>query len=444
MSWSPAADLLAVTAGATTVRSPSHIEVIDIRTGSHRTVTEPPAAHSGDWSPSFSPDGTRIAFIRSIAGSISDIFIVPAAGGTAHRVTSDNADVLGVDWEPDGRHLVFSSDRAGGISVWRVDTEGGHEPMLLAGGGAKLKHPTVARRTGTVAYEDWQYEINLREVPTVDDESHAIAALSPTSDRWNFHPQISPDGRRLVFQSTRSGQYELWISDRDGGNPRPLTRSGAYKSPARWAPDGRRIAFTMRTRGATEIAVLDVDDSAAQTVASEASAAVAPAWSADGTSIYYGSLRSGAWQIWNVDLSSARTRQVTNDGGYAALESSDGRWLYVARLDRPGLSKRPLAGGPETVVADHVLAEQWPNWGLYDGGLYYLAWPDDGDPCVALLDESGSTQGRNGPGSPQPRLLTRLPEYAWSGIAVTRDAARVIYAHADRRSSNIGALQIQR
>jgi hypothetical protein len=113
-------------------------------------------------------------------------------------------------------------------------------------------------------------------------------------------------------------------------------------------------------------------------------------------------------------------------------------------LDRPGLSKRPLAGGPETVVADHVLAEQWPNWGLYDGGLYYLAWPDDGDPCVALLDESGSTQGRNGTGSPQPRLLTRLPEYAWSGIAVTRDAARVIYAHADRRSSNIGALQIQR
>jgi Tol biopolymer transport system component/DNA-binding winged helix-turn-helix (wHTH) protein len=438
MSWSPAADLLAVTAGATTVRSPSHIEVIDIRTGAHRSVTEAPPAHSGDWSPSFSPDGTQIAFVRSIAGSISDIFTVPTAGGAAaRRVTADNADVLGVDWEPDGRHLVFSSDRAGGISVWRVEAEGGHEPVLLAGGGAKLKHPTVARRAGTVAYEDWQYEINLREVSTVDDESHATIAISPTSDRWNFHPQISPDSRRLVFQSTRSGQYELWISDRDGGNARPLTRSGVYKSPARWAPDARRIAFTMRTHSATEIAVLNVDDGAAQTIASEGSAAVAPAWSADGTSIYYGSLRSGTWQIWNVEVSSGRTRQVTTDGGYAALESADGRWLYVARLDRPGLSKRPVAGGAETVVADRVLAEQWPNWGLYDGGLYYLTWPDDGDPCVALLEESRST-------SHGPRLLTRLPEYAWTGIALTRDAARVIYAHADRRSSNIGALQIQR
>jgi Tol biopolymer transport system component/DNA-binding winged helix-turn-helix (wHTH) protein len=439
MSWSPAADLLAVTAGATTVRSPSHIEVIDVRTGSRRIVTEPPPAHSGDWSPSFSPDGTQIAFIRSIAGSISDIFIVPARGGAARRVTADNADVLGVDWEPDGRRLVFSSDRAGGISVWRVEAEGGHEPVLLAGGGAKLKHPTVARRTGTVAYEDWQYEINLREMSTVDDESHATAAISPTSDRWNFHPQISPDGRRLVFQSTRSGQYELWMSDRNGGNARPLTRSGVYKSPARWAPDGRRIAFTMRTRGGTEIAALNVDDGATQTIVSERSAAVAPAWSANGTSIYYGSLRSGAWQIWNVDTSSGRTRQVTDDGGYAALESADGRWLYVARLDRPGLSKRPVEGGAETIVADRVLAEQWPNWGLYDGGLYYLTWPDDGDPCVALLEESRSTS--HGPHG--PRLLTRLPEYAWSGVAVTRDATRVIYAHADRRSSNIGAVQIR-
>ena len=50
MSWSPDARLLAVTAGATTVRSPSHIEVIDVASGHRRAVTQPPLAHSGDWS----------------------------------------------------------------------------------------------------------------------------------------------------------------------------------------------------------------------------------------------------------------------------------------------------------------------------------------------------------------------------------------------------------
>ena len=92
-----------------------------------------PPAHVGDWAPAFSPDGRDIAFVRSISGSITDIFVVPigvASGATEEapalapprRVTFDNADVLGVDWEPDGRHLVFSSDRAGGHrAMARVD-----------------------------------------------------------------------------------------------------------------------------------------------------------------------------------------------------------------------------------------------------------------------------------------------------------------------------------
>ena len=363
MSWSPDGEQLAVTAGASTIRSPSHIEVLSVASGARRPVTEAPPAHSGDWSPAFSPDGREIAFVRSISGSISDIFIAPTVGGAPRRVTTDNADVLGVDWEPDGRHLVFSSDRAGGISVWRVSAEGNGEPVLLAGGGAKLKHPTVSRRTGIVAYEDWQYEINLREQATVEKGADAPVAISPTSDRWNFHPQISPDGRRLVFQSTRSGQYELWLSDRDGERARPLTRSAIYKSPARWAPDSRRLVFAARSGGATEITVLNVEDGAVRTVARE-TAAVAPVWSADGSFIYFGSLRSGVWQIWKVDASGGRAaRQVTDNGGYAAMESPDGHWLYVARLDRVGLWRRPVAGGPETLVSERVLAEQWPNWG---------------------------------------------------------------------------------
>src|SRR5262249_30250146 len=161
--------------------------------------------------------------------------------------------------------LVFSSDRAGGIGVWRIAVSGG-EPTLVVGGGAKLKHPTVARRTGLIAYEDWQYEINLREQPTQemgnDRDSRSATAISPTSDRWHFHAQIALDGAHLVFQSTRSGHYELWLSDRDGANARPLTRSSIYKSPARWSPDSRHLVFTTRLDGRTDVSVLDVDTGA--------------------------------------------------------------------------------------------------------------------------------------------------------------------------------------
>ena len=60
--------------------------------------------------------------------------------------------------------------------------------------------------------------------------------------------------------------------------------------------------------------------------------------------------------------------------------------------------------------------------------------PDDGDPQLALLS----------PHSTQPRLLTRLPEFAWNGIAVSRDGVRVLYARYDRRDANIGGVMVAR
>jgi Tol biopolymer transport system component len=431
MSWSPDGVSLAVTAGAATFASPAHIEIVHVGTGERRAVTTPPPGHIGDTSPRFSPDGRQIAFVRSISGGLGDVFVAPADGGEPARVTSDNADVLGVDWEPDGRHLVFSSDRSGGISLWRVPVAGG-VPALLAGGGAKVKHPSIARRAGLIAYEDWHYEINLVEAAA--DGAAPLAPVSPTSDRWNFHPQISPDETRIAFQSTRSGDYEIWIAERHGGDARQVTESRTYKSLPRWSPDSRRLVFASRAASQTEIVVLDLDAGTARTISVEASNAAARSWSHDGRGVYFGSPRGGAWQVWRVDAAGGPAAQVTSDGGYAAQESIDGRWLYYTRLDRPGLLRRPVAGGADEMVAANVRAENWPNWGVLERGVFFLTCPDDGDPQLAIVDTAGSPA----------RLLTRLPEFAWSGIAVSRDGARVIYARADRRDANIGGLLVAR
>jgi Tol biopolymer transport system component/DNA-binding winged helix-turn-helix (wHTH) protein len=431
MSWSPDGRLLAVTAGAGTFASPAHIELVTIADGSRRALTAPPAAHIGDITPAFSPDGRRVAFVRSISGGLGDVFVTSIDGGAASRVTADNADVLGVDWEPDGEHLVFSSDRSGGINLWRVLVTGG-EPLLIAGGGAKVKHPSVARRAGSIAYEDWHYEINLLERGV--DDGAAPVAVSPTSDRWNFHPQISPDGERLAFQSTRSGDYEIWIANRRGGDARQVTSSRSYKSLPRWSADSRRLVFASRRAGQTEILALDVEGGTTRSILIESTPVSAPSWSRDGRSVYFGSPRAGTWQLWRVATEGGVPEPITTGGGYAALESLDGRWLYYTRLDRPGLLRRPLSGGADEMVADDVRAEDWPNWGVIDHGVFYLTRPDDGDPQLALA----------APHAPSPRRLTRLPEFAWSGIAVSRDGTRVIYARYDRRDANIGGLLLAR
>ena len=196
-SWSPDGRSLAVAVGDGTIAAPLHVELLDVATGGHRVLTTPPSGAIGDESPAFSPDGGRVAFVRSVAGSIGDIYVVSVRDADApQRVTFDNADVLGLDWQTDGEHLVFASDRGGGINLWQIGSVGG-EPELVAGGGAKLKHPSVARRTGAIAYEEWHYEINMAERSTAD-ATGAPVSISPTSDQWNFFPQISPDQTRIA------------------------------------------------------------------------------------------------------------------------------------------------------------------------------------------------------------------------------------------------------
>lgn len=429
MSWSADGRRLAIAARKNNNSGPFRIELVDLESGARQPVSDPPEGIVGDDSPAFSPDGRSIAFLRSISGAIGDIFVMSADGRAARRVTTDNADVIGIDWEPDGRNLVFSSDRAGGISMFRVPVAGG-EPTLVTGGGTRVKHPAVASRAGAIAYEDWHYEINIVDVALRGGERLPI---SPTTDQWNFHPQISPDGSKIAFQSTRSGPYEIWVADRDGSNAVQITSSGGYKSMPRWSPDGRSLVFVTRVEEVAQLVIVDVATRRVHPVMTDAGGLAAPSFTHDGASVYFASPRSGSWQTWRMPAAGGAAQQVTTAGGYAALESPDGQWLYLSRFDRKGLWRRPTSGGAEQVVSPDVAPEDWPNWGVTDSGAFFLARPDDEDP-VLMMAENGAA----------PRMVTRLAEHAWSGVTMSRDGSHVLYAHADHRDSNIVGIQFVR
>ena len=97
------------------------------------------------------------------------------------------------------------------------------------------------------------------------------------------------------------------------------------------SPDGKRIAFDSRPEGQPEIFAINVDGSGLTRVTSDPAEDVVPAWSADGRWIYFGSNRGGNWQIWKVLSTGGVPEQVTHGGGFAARESPDGQWVYYAR-----------------------------------------------------------------------------------------------------------------
>jgi Tol biopolymer transport system component len=430
MDWSPDGKSLA--ASVRVEGGPSRIRVLSIDGGDARTLTDPPAGTYGDWGPAFSPDGRRIAFVRTIDGGVEDVWMAAADGTDARRMTFDDLGITGVSWSHDGRSIVFSSNRAGPYSLWKLPASGG-TPEWIAGGGSKFKDPSTARTRDLIAWENWIYEVNLwREPAGSPEEPGAAAVLAASADEWNFDPAFSPDSARVAFVSTRSGSYEIWTSAADGSDARALTSFGGVRvgRPA-WSPDGATIVFTARPEGESDLYAVDAAGGPTRRLTTDPGDEVAPAYSRDGRSLYFGSRRSGRWQVWRMPASGGDAVAVTGGGGYAASESPDGRTLYFSRFDVPGLWSKPLPEGPETLVTDVLRRGDWASWQVVSSGIYLRTYSHDGEPGILRLS----------PERHEPERVASLREEAWSGFAVSPDGKWIVYPRVDRRTSDIRIIE---
>jgi DNA-binding winged helix-turn-helix (wHTH) protein len=140
LDWSPDGKFLAITESHGD-KTHSWIALLSLADLGTRRLTLP-SGQDLDYGPAFSPDGSTVAFVRSIvAGMVSDLYVVPAAGGQPKRVTFDHRTIFGQpSWTPDGRELVYASDLAGLRGLWRISVSGG-TPQRIAGVGAGRTAP---------------------------------------------------------------------------------------------------------------------------------------------------------------------------------------------------------------------------------------------------------------------------------------------------------------
>jgi len=411
------------------------LELVSPDSAERRPLTRPPAGILGDTSPAFSPDGITVSFTRNITDGVNDVYRVPATGGEPRRLTFDNRDTMGSTWAPDGRSVIFSSSRAGIYSLWRVSTAGG-DPTWVAGGGTKMKHPSAARGRGLVAFENWIYEVNLWRVPSRPGVSPP-QRLTEATDQWNFEPDLSPDGSRIAFVSTRSGSEEIWVAAADGSGMKRLTSfRGARLERPRWSPDARRIVFSARVPARSDLYAVSADGGAPERLTDEKTDAVAPSWSRDGRAVYFASRRDGgAWRVWRLQLEGRRISPMTPAGGYAAQESPDGKWMFFTRADAAGIWRRPASGGPDTAVervTERLAPEDWACWTAGDDGLYFRQLlPRRAGPGLGFLEY----------GSSAPVDLAPLPEQGMAGLAVSRAGEWVVYPRIDRHTCDIRIIE---
>jgi Tol biopolymer transport system component len=348
-------------------------------------------------------------------------------------LTLNQRSVLGVDWTSDGGSLVFSSGEMGNSNLWMVHVSGGTPERLVGGENAE---DVGSSRTGNqLAYTHALFDSNIWRVPgpnSVHKNSPPTRFIAST--KLEYQPQFSPDGKRIVFVSGRSGKNVLWLCDTDGLNLLQLTSGGRDEAP-RWSPDNRSIAFTSTKAGNYDVCVISIDGGPVRCLTAGPSDNVLPSWSKDGRWIYFGSRRSGNWQIWKVPAQGGTAVQVTKHGGSEASESFNGDFVYYAKPESPGIWKVPVAGGDEVQILD-----QGGSWALNDEGIF-----------IRINEATIASTGVVSPNQRAPAIkfynfatgqLSVIREFSKDtkmifGFSVSPDGEWILYTQVDQSGSDL-------
>jgi Tol biopolymer transport system component len=288
--------------------------------------------------------------------------------GQPRRLVPDQQFIFGFDWTPDGRSIVFSSGQFSSTNLSVVAASGGRPERLV--GGENATDMSISRTGNRLVYARSSLDSNIWRIPgpnALNKNSAPTRLIASTQP--DLEPQFSPDGKKMVFTSARSGTFAIWICDRDGLGLTQLTSfNGRLVGSPRWSPDSRWIGFDSVEAGNSDIYVINADGGPVRRATAGPSNNIRPSWSRDGRWIYFDSNRSGDWQVWKTPAHGGTAVQVTHKEGAEAFESFDGNFVYYAKRGASGIWRVPVGGGEEIQVLDHGSESLWA---LTEQGIYF-------------------------------------------------------------------------
>jgi Tol biopolymer transport system component len=447
LTWSPDGNWLVIS-DRDSPKEPAALFLLSVESSEKRKLTTPPLQLAGDCNPAFSPDGHALAFSRGVDYGLSDLYLLIFSNelkvaGEARQITFGIQGAADPAWNSSGRDIVFSVGDFGQLGLWRIATSGsggrGPEPQRLTSLGTNVLRPAISRRGGRLAYAHSFVHLNIWRMPATGSPAartlqKPVATATPfiSSTRDDESPQFSPDGKRIAFQSARSGNPEIWVCDADGSNALQLTSFGGPDvTTPRWSPDGRRIAFDSNTAGEYDIWVVGANGGKPQRMTTHPANDGNPSWSHDGRWIYFDSARGGAQQVFKIPANGGEAIQVTQDGGYAPVESPNAKFLYyVKALQATDLWKVPVQGGQAAKVLEGL--STYVNLAAVDDGIYFVPVRERGRGSSLQFLNFATNQIKTLASFEKPLDLGSL-----GGLAVSADGKWILYTQVEQAGSEL-------
>jgi Tol biopolymer transport system component len=283
-----------------------------------RRMTNSP--ETDDFTGPLSPDGREMAgmWARRVTPKLrlSQLVVVPVAGGAARPVGARGVRLRGPSWSRDGRWLVYESDSASFRDLYRVDRSGA--TARLTNDPEGNYSPEVSPDGAWVLFQSSRTRDGVQIFRMRPDGSGQQRLTDVARDHWGA--RWSPDGRRIVFVSDRQGADRLWVMDADGKNQRRLTREdtlpGTIEAQPSWAPAGpERVAHVLRRAGEPVRIRIQQGDRVRQVPVGARGGDDTPTWSRDGRYLAFVSTRDGNAELYIARADGSRPTRLTRADG---------------------------------------------------------------------------------------------------------------------------------
>jgi len=240
------------------------------------------------------------------------------------RMTNDGKFKQRPVWSPDGRLVCFARYEGNNIQLWVKELESGRERRLtnretpeydasFSPNSKRLVFCAVAQTPG-------QGNLNLCTIGIEDLSSrHLIGDSGKLSHEES--PAWSPNGKQIVFTSTRDGNQELYLLGADGQNLQRITQDPGLDAHPTWTPDGQQILFATNRWGDLELAVVDPKGEKVERLTNQKGLDDYPVCSPDGRRIAFVSLRSGNSEIYTMPREGGPAVNISNDPGLDSFPS---------------------------------------------------------------------------------------------------------------------------
>lgn len=361
---------------------PGTIHTFDLESGAESLLLTRPAdaARNFDAHPALSPDGTTLAYQRSVLGPLGPVVLRDLESGEERTLIEERAVSVDLAFTPDGEGLLLASDIGGPVNVWTVDLVSGARTQLTSGAGNDLS-PSMAggrivyqnRRDdselvqaateagpvpGEVRYRTRGSLFGVRYAPSggallfgatvastadafiLDEGARDPVRVPRKNDTWRLFPRWLGEDRILCYQDDLSGPALIAVDRRTGAETVLVEGWSMQDHPyAEPAPDGSRLAIFEVSPPST--LVFDLQDGPAD-------AARLPGfelrWTADGKSLLGTSMMRGG--LASLSVPDGKVRPLGEPRGSQAVQAPGGGALYVLR---------PLeAGGFEILRCDDL------------------------------------------------------------------------------------------